>query len=96
MAYIYKIVNKINNKIYVGNTMISIEKRWKAHCSDYKEKKYEKRPLYAAMKKYGIDNFYIEEVEQCSFEEVDEREKYWIEYFGSSKYGYNATKRWRW
>lgn len=41
------------------------------------------------MKKYGIENFSIETLEET--EEPEEREKYWIEYFGSFKNGYNAT-----
>ena len=92
MSYIYKITNNINGKIYIGKTNFSIEKRWKEHCRDYKKESEEKRPLYFAMKKYGIEHFYIEQVEECSFDEVSEREKYWIEYYGSFKNGYNATK----
>ena len=91
MPYIYKIINKINNKIYIGKTLHSIEERWKQHCSDYKRERCEKRPLYSAMNKYGIENFFIEEVEQCEESVLSEREKYWIEYYGSFKYGYNAT-----
>lgn len=91
MPYIYKITNKINNKIYIGKTLRSIEERWKQHCSDYKRERCEKRPLYSAMNKYGIENFTIEEVEQCEESVLSEREKYWIEYYGSFKYGYNAT-----
>lgn len=43
------------------------------------------------MKKYGVEHFHIEEVEECDEKILSEREKYWIEYFGSFKYGYNAT-----
>lgn len=43
------------------------------------------------MRKYGIEHFHIEEVEKCSIENLEEREKYWIEYYKSFKYGYNAT-----
>lgn len=92
MPYIYKITNNINGKIYIGKTNFTIEKRWKEHCSDYKKETFEKRPLYSAMKKYGIENFSIEEIEQIETPEfAAEREKYWIEYFGSFKNGYNAT-----
>ena len=91
MAYIYQIKNKINNKIYVGKTLETIEKRWKEHCNDYLKKKTEKRPLYIAMKKYGIENFFIEVIEECFPEDINERERYWIEYLGSFKEGYNAT-----
>lgn len=41
------------------------------------------------MKEYGIENFFVETLEET--EEPEEREKYWIEYFGSFKNGYNAT-----
>ena len=41
------------------------------------------------MRKYGIENFELSLIEETDIPE--EREKYWIEYFGSFKYGYNAT-----
>lgn len=91
MAYIYKITNNINDKIYIGKTLLSIEERFKEHCRDYKREKKEKRPLYNAMNKYGIEHFSIEQIEECLPDVVNEREKYWIEYYGSFKYGYNAT-----
>lgn len=92
MAYIYKIINDINNKIYIGKTLFSVEKRWKEHCSEYSQRKIENRPLYRAINKYGIKHFHVEQIEECSNDIVNEREKYWIEYYGSFKYGYNATK----
>lgn len=93
MPYIYKITNNINGKIYIGKTNFTIEKRWKEHCNDFKKETLQKRPLYSAMKKYGIENFSVEEVEYLGTPlEAEEREKYWIEYYGSFKYGYNATR----
>ena len=47
------------------------------------------RPLYRAFQKYGIENFSIETIEETN--NPNEREKYWIEYYGSFKNGYNAT-----
>lgn len=91
MAYIYKITNLINNKCYIGKTLNTIQERWREHCSDYKKRDEEKRPLYSAMNKYGIENFKIEEIEQCNEDIINDREKYWIEYYGSFKKGYNAT-----
>ena len=91
MAYIYKITNLKNNKCYIGKTLKSIEKRWEEHCHDYLRRNEEKRPLYSAMKKYGTKNFKVEEIEQCNENIVNEREKYWIEYYDSFKKGYNAT-----
>ena len=89
MAYIYKITNDINGKIYIGKTYNSIEKRFKEHCKDRLKRKCEQRPLYSAMNKYGIEHFHVELVEET--DNPEEREIYWIEYYGSFKNGYNAT-----
>lgn len=89
MAYIYKITNDINDKVYIGKTEFSIEKRFKEHCNDSKRERYEKRPLYNAMNKYGIEHFHIEMVEETDTPE--EREVYWINYYNSYENGYNAT-----
>ena len=89
MAYIYQIINDINNKIYIGKTEFSIDKRFKEHCSDAFKERNEKRPLYSAMRKYGIEHFHIELIEET--DNPEEREKYWIEQKQSFKKGYNAT-----
>lgn len=94
MPYIYKITNKVNGKVYIGKTMYSIQKRWKEHLKAAKRSNCEKRPLYDAINKYGAENFKIEQIEQieeCSNDILNERERYWIEYYGSFKNGYNAT-----
>ncbi len=91
MAYIYKIINKKNGKMYIGKTNFNIEKRWKEHCSDYIRRKSENRPLYSAINKYGVDMFTIDTIEKVSEEKSSSREKYWIEYYGTFKDGYNAT-----
>lgn len=89
MAYIYQITNDINDKIYIGKTEFSIEKRFKEHCSDAFKEHNEKRPLYSAMRKYGIEHFHVELIEKT--DNPEEREKYWIEQKQSFKKGYNAT-----
>ena len=97
MAYIYKIINNINQKIYIGKTSSTIEKRFKEHCNDSKKERCEKRPLYDAMNKYGIENFTVEKVEEVENDEIaSEREIYWINklrtYIGFNDCnGYNAT-----
>ena len=75
MGYIYKIVNDINNKIYIGKTEYSIEKRFQEHINDSK-KKYKNRPLYDAINKYGIKHFKIEQIEECQNQDLNKREKY--------------------
>ena len=89
MAYIYQITNDINQKIYIGKTECSIEKRFKEHCWDAFRERNEKRPLYNAMRKYGIEHFHIELIEET--DSPEEREIYWIEEKQSFKNGYNAT-----
>lgn len=79
----------VNGKIYIGKTEFSIEKRFKEHCKDAFRECCEKRPLYSAMRKYGIENFQIELLEET--DNPNERETYWIEQKRSFKYGYNAT-----
>ena len=89
MAYIYQITNDINEKIYIGKTESSIENRFREHCNDAFRERNEKRPLYSAIRKYGIEHFHIKLIEETN--DPEEREKYWIEKLGSFKYGYNAT-----
>lgn len=93
MAYIYKITNLINNKIYIGETIRSIQVRWNEHksvCMNEKGHGYNYH-LHLAMRKYGIDNFIIEEIEQCKDEERFNRETYYINLYNSNnkEKGYN-------
>ena len=93
MGYIYKITCIPTKKVYIGKTQTTIEDRWKAHCytaycpshGDYNF------PFHRAIRKYGKENFKLEEIEQCKDEIINERESYWIDYFNSYNDGYNAT-----
>lgn len=77
MAFIYVITNQINGKQYVGKTNLSsIEERFKEHKSDFKKRRCEKRPLYKAMNKYGVENFIIEQLEECPANDSSKREEY--------------------
>jgi len=89
MAYIYEIINDINNKSYIGKTEFAIERRFKEHCKEAFRNRCEKRPLYAAMRKYGIEHFHIELLEET--ESPEEREIFWISTKQTYKQGYNAT-----
>lgn len=91
MSYIYKITNDINDKVYIGKTAFSIQKRFQEHCLDAFRERCEKRPLYAAMRKYGIEHFFIEEIEQCDDALAADREAYWIGVYEAYSKGYNAT-----
>ena len=91
MAYIYKITNLINNKVYIGKTLKTPEERWKEHIKDSQKADCFNRPLYKAFNKYGIENFILETIEECTADEINQKEIDWIELYGSFKYGYNAT-----
>lgn len=92
MGFIYKITNNINNKIYIGKTKYTIEKRFNGHIkrAEHNDRNY---PLYNAMNKYGIENFSISVIEECSEDLLNEREKFWISKFNSTdrEIGYNLT-----
>ena len=89
LAYIYEIVNDVNDKKYIGKTEFDINKRFIEHCRDAFKERNEKRPLYMAMRKYGVEHFHIKLIEETDFPE--EREMYWINEMKSFHYGYNAT-----
>ena len=83
MAFIYKIKNLINNKIYIGK-------------SKYNDPKYLGSGLQIteAVKKYGRDNFIKEIIEECVDEIVNDREIFWITHYNSTnnKIGYNISR----
>lgn len=88
MGFIYKIFNNINNKIYIGQTTRSIEERWREHLTTNRRQDL---PIYRAFQKYGKEHFQIEMVEECENKLLDEREKFWINYFDTYNSGYNAS-----
>lgn len=91
MAYVYKITNNINDKIYVGQTHFSLDKRFKEHCYDKNKEKYKDRPIYQAMNEYGIEHFKIELIEET--DNPTEREMYWIKQLHTQiPLGYNTTR----
>lgn len=88
--FIYKIINLVNEKVYVGQTVRSLDIRWKAH---YKERHHGNRPIGRAIIKYGRENFRIEEICRAeSKEELDRLEQFWICELKSMnpEFGYNA------
>ena len=89
---IYKITNKVNGKSYIGQSE-QIEKRIRYHRKQGKLKTGLHYPLYEDMRKYGINNFDYEILEQCSIEKLNEKEKYWISFYNTKvPNGYNQTK----
>lgn len=106
MAIIYKIENRENHKVYIGQTKCTLEWRlnnsWCGHLTrafKHKDKSY----LYESLRKYGKESFtyeIIEERSNDSFKDrqsltdwLNEREKYWIAKYHSNEdaFGYNKT-----
>lgn len=85
---VYKITCLVNNKVYIGQTYLSLERRFASHVSSSKSKDIK---FYRAMQKYGSENFKIELLEDCdSQEELDNLEYKWICYYNSCEEGYNT------
>lgn len=88
MIGIYVITNTLNGKVYVGKSEISIEDRLKEHKSGTNSNEH----LQRSIKKYGIDNFRFEVLEECEVSKCCERERYWIKKLNSIyPNGYNYT-----
>lgn len=87
---IYKIINKINNKLYIGQTTRTLFARWKGHKESMLND--DKRHLYCSMRKYGISNFKIKKIVECnSIDILNLLEKIFISEYNTTnhKYGYN-------
>lgn len=91
MIGIYKITNTITSQCYIGQS-INIEERWKQHIYEGKIL-HNKTKFYLALNKYGADVFEFDVLEECPLNQnfLDERERYWIEYYNSYNNGYNST-----
>ena len=86
---IYKITNIQNQMSYVGQS-VSIGDRWKQHIKrGVGAEASTRNKLYPAMLSIGVENFTFEIIEECDKSLLDEREKYWQNYFNSLTYGYS-------
>ena len=92
MTGIYKITNLVNGKAYVGQAK-NIDKRWNQEKSASKNQNNlgYNYPLMKSFRKYGIENFSFEVIEECKIEELNDREIYWIEFYDTFFNGYNQT-----
>lgn len=96
MGCIYKITNKINQKIYIGKTIREPLTRWKEHLqyANHQQERYN-TPLYSAMRKYGIENFDFEVIENniLNEQELNRKEQQYIQFYNATSHenGYNVT-----
>lgn len=88
---IYKITNQKTGECYIGQA-VDVRKRWYDHAKamigiDTPQNNL----LYAAAQKYGLDDFTFELLLECQPNELDAKEKYFIELYNSNTFGYNKT-----
>lgn len=87
MIGIYKITNNINGKIYIGQSN-NIQRRFSEHQTKGEQSRI---PVDIAIQKHGKENFSFEVIEECSIEQLNEKETKWITYFNSVENGYNCS-----
>lgn len=91
MGIIYKVSNINNDKIYIGQTIRTLKERWEQHITDSHNKKDITNHFHNAIRKYGAQSFNPIILEECDNDLLNEREKYWINYYDSYNNGYNST-----
>lgn len=87
---IYSIENVVNHKKYIGQS-INIKSRWCKHKVDLNNGSHDNDYLQKSWNKYGENNFEFEILEECSEEELNEKERYYIDLYNTMNrdYGYN-------
>lgn len=88
---IYMIRNRINGKMYIGQS-IDIHDRWDEHIYSLRGGYHINNHLQRAWNKYHENNFDFSIIEECSEDELDDKEIFWIAKYDSYYNGYNQTK----
>ena len=78
ISAVYKITNTITNDFYIGSSK-NIKQRWKEHKIPSMWKKYPNKQLYQDMRKYGVDKFVFEVIEEAEESFLKEKEQKFIE-----------------
>ena len=88
---IYKITNLVTDECYIGQS-VDVYKRWNDHCKcGLGIDTPPGNKLYKAIQEYGLDNFTFELLTECNQNELNEKEKYFIELYQADTFGYNST-----
>ena len=91
MLLIYKITNKVNDKVYIGQSIRPVKKRFNRHLNDALNNKLDTH-FARAIRKYGKDNFICEVIDTATDQnDLTLKEQYWIRYYDSVNMGYNET-----
>ena len=78
---IYFIGNYKDKDIYIGRTTQTLKRRFQRHKDNTRNDKVNSRKLYVKMLELGIEHFFIEEIEKCPcncLEELEKRERHYI------------------
>lgn len=85
---IYKIENLITHKVYIGQSK-HIEIRWQEHCRPSSDS-----IISYAIRKYGKENFSFEILEECTIDDLNQKEEYYIQQYNSVvPNGYNVEEK---
>ena len=88
---IYKITNKVNGKVYIGQTIRPVEYRFNRHINDAMHNILDTH-FARAIRKYGPYNWQLDVIDGAETqEELNQKEQYWIRYYNSVEEGYNET-----
>jgi len=92
MGCIYRILNKVNGKSYIGQTVYDCPKRrWNVHKNNCKNEKYQQY-IYRAIRKDGLENFEFTVIYKCETNLLSELESKYISEFNTfGEGGYNMT-----
>lgn len=75
---IYKIINTVTKDFYIGSSK-NIKQRWANHKCKSTWNKHPNNPMYLDMKKYGVDKFELQILEEAEVEQLKEKEQQFIE-----------------
>jgi group I intron endonuclease len=87
---IYKIINIITGKVYVGSA-VDIDKRWGEHLRRLNKNNHHSITLQRSFNKHSINSFNFEIIEECLVDLLIEKEQYWINHLDSYRKGYNCS-----
>lgn len=87
---IYSIRNLVNNKRYIGQS-VNIKARWNQHKNALNHGNHDNDYLQKSWNKHGEENFVFEIIEECKRQELDDRERYYIDFYKTldENFGYN-------
>lgn len=88
LGLIYIIVNKINGKVYIGQTRKTLSERIRHHFSKWETCS----KLRKAIEEYGQENFEYNVLQQVPFSELNKAETYYIKQYNSVENGYNIKE----